>query len=123
MKYPVEPCPECGYGDAEDDAKGVGLILGFHPQDPTKIKLPGTICFIGCSHCQYVGPIVLCPNGLSQKRTINAWNEHIKPGSTIPSSQLVAELGRRDNVELIKLGHPGEGRIEKGPATILVVKE
>jgi len=122
MKYPVKPCPCCGYGDAEEDAKGVGLIIGFHPQDPNKIKLPGTILFIGCNHCEYVGPIVLSPNGFSERRVINAWNEHINPGSTISTDDLVAELARRETVELIERKSPAEGSFVKGPCKILVVK-
>ncbi len=99
MKYPVIACPGCGCGDADEDAKGVGLIIGFHPQDPNKLKLPGTIFFVGCNHCQYVGPIVLCERGLSEKKVINAWNEHIKPGSTLATADLVRELERREGVE------------------------
>ena len=77
MIYPVFSCPSCGCGDAETDAKGVGLILGFHPQDPAHLKLPGTIFFVACNHCQYVGPIVLCKNGLNELSVINAWNGHL----------------------------------------------
>jgi hypothetical protein len=103
MMYPVNPCPECGAGDAEEDAKGVGLVIGFHPQDPNKIKLPGTIHFIGCSRCQYVGPLVLCKNGFSERKIINVWNEHIKPGSTFSTSDLVRELEKREGVEFLQV--------------------
>jgi hypothetical protein len=138
MKYPIEPCPECGFGDAEEDAKGVGLILGFHPQDPNHKRLPGTIFFIGCSHCQYVGPIVLCPNGLSEKKVIAAWNKHIRPGSTISTADLILELSRREGIESLQVpplhvylsrywGVGNENCVESkggvGPAKILVMKE
>ncbi|MCK9459928.1 MAG: hypothetical protein M0R80_09850 [Proteobacteria bacterium] len=98
MKYHVEPCPECGAGDADEDCNGVGLIIGFHPQDPTRLKLPGTIFFIGCNKCQYVGPIVLCPCGINEKKITDAWNEHIKPGSTISTEDLVQALSKRKEI-------------------------
>ena len=120
MKYKVEPCPGCGAGDADEDAKGVGLLIGFHPQDPNRLKLPGTIFFIGCNKCQYVGPIVLCPHGLNEKKITDTWNEHIKPGSTHSTRDLIRELSKRKEVSVhdIQVGDLCEIAYERIPYNV-----
>lgn len=57
------------------------------------------------------------------------WNFTLEPQSVpddvlalIPTADLVAELSRRESVELIERSHPGEGTFVKGPCKILVVK-
>jgi hypothetical protein len=126
MKYPVEPCPNCGCGDADEDAKTEGLTIAFHPQSDERPKLLGSIFYVCCNRCGYIGPIVLCEHGLSQQKVTNAWNEHIKPGSMIAKEDLVRALAGREGVETITLDSEGEcweaGIYDgSGPAKILVV--
>ena len=40
----------------------------------------------------------------------------------IPTADIIAELARRENVEVIERKSPGEGTFVKGPCTVLIIR-
>ena len=138
-QYPFLPCPKCGAG-LSDEGSESGLVIQFAPQhDCSNLKSRGTIFYVLCLDCGYIGPLVLCPTGLSLRMISEAWNNHINPTKSISTADLVKELSGREGVELVDACDPSYRYIvgvglenksiwdkyihDSGPAKILVVKE
>ena len=71
MTKELTPC-KCGAKNSDDSEM---LQIQFATQtENSPLKHEGTIFYIRCLNCGYIGPLVLCPNGLSKKKIFAAWN-------------------------------------------------
>ena len=71
MSEELKPC-NCGAKNSEDCEM---LQIQFVAQsENSSLKREGTIFYIRCLNCGYIGPLVLCPCGLSKKKIFAAWN-------------------------------------------------
>jgi hypothetical protein len=133
-KHSFSPCPKCGaIVNTEDD--NTGLIIQFAPQDiNSPLRPKGTIFFVLCLDCGYIGPLVLCSMGMSKRMIAEAWNNHINPLPSVTTCDLVRELLKRDETILWnELGNDDDTHRDNidfslhepiyGPAKILVVSD
>jgi len=93
MTDELKSCPCCGAVNTDDEEV---LVIQFATQvDNSTLKREGTIFFIRCLNCGHIGPLVLCPNGLSKKKIFAAWNSRYDALSTVDNITLMAESVRR----------------------------
>jgi uncharacterized Zn finger protein len=61
-------CPKC-----DSDELCIQFIL---QKDESPLKSYGSLFCVQCMNCEYIGPIILCPNGMKIKAITDEWNNH-----------------------------------------------